>query len=291
MLDGIYQSVMCFFMPYLMYRPANFETMSGLTISDRTRVGVVVAACAIMSSNFYVMLNSYNWDWLTVLINCISSLLLFFWTGVFTSGSLSYIFYGAAHEVYGTLNFWIILLLTIIMAILPRFVVKSVQKVFFPYDTDIIREQISAGKFDYLKNLEQYAPPPSGSDNDNETTTGFINSSDSSGGSTDYGKPIEPKQDGGGNEDDDRSVYVSPIANIDENGHLRHSNNPHSQDGSVTTTNYAPSLERHQSPQTTEYTLDRNRPSFERIPRSVYHVPSHAENPFRYPNERSVSPI
>ena len=39
MTDGIYQSVMCYFMPYLMYRPANFETISGLKISDRTRIG------------------------------------------------------------------------------------------------------------------------------------------------------------------------------------------------------------------------------------------------------------
>ena len=60
MADGIYQSVMCFFMPYFMYRPANFETMSGLNISDRTGIGCVVAACAILSTNFYVMFNSYK---------------------------------------------------------------------------------------------------------------------------------------------------------------------------------------------------------------------------------------
>ena len=60
MADGIYQSVMCFFMPYFMYRPVNFETMSGLNISDRTKTGCVVAACAILSTNFYVMFNSYK---------------------------------------------------------------------------------------------------------------------------------------------------------------------------------------------------------------------------------------
>ena len=51
---------MCFFMPYFMYRPVNFETMSGLNISDRTKTGCVVAACAILSTNFYVMFNSYK---------------------------------------------------------------------------------------------------------------------------------------------------------------------------------------------------------------------------------------
>ena len=288
MTDGIYQSVMCYFMPYLMYRPANFETMSGLNISDRTRIGCVVAACAILSTNFYVMFNSYNWDWLTVLINCISSLLLFFWTGVFTSGSLSYDFGGAAHEVYGTLNFWICLLLTIVMALLPRFVVKSVQKVFFPYDTDIIREQKSMGKFAYLDNYEQYVPPSIGSD--------AGNTSDETG-STELGKPPQQtmKQENGYT-DDYQSVYpqfVTPAGNFE---------NPRSQDGSVTTTNYAPSIDRYHSPQSTEYTLDRNRPSFERIPRSfssgieptseaVYHVPHNAENPFKAPNDQQMNVI
>ena len=55
MADGIYQSVMCFFMPYFMYRPANFETISGSNISDRARIGCVVAACAILSTNVYVI--------------------------------------------------------------------------------------------------------------------------------------------------------------------------------------------------------------------------------------------
>ena len=80
MAHGIHQSVMCFFMLYLMYRLENFETTSWLNISDGTRIGCVVVACDILSTYFYVMFNSYHWDWLTVLINCISSLLLFFWT-------------------------------------------------------------------------------------------------------------------------------------------------------------------------------------------------------------------
>lgn len=151
MLDGLYQSVVVFYMTYLLFAPANFVTDNGLSIDDTKRIGVFIATIAVIVVNVYVLMNTYRWDWLMLLIVSISILLIWFWTGVWTSTTSGFTFHGAAAEVYGQLNFWAVVLLTVIICLLPRFSFKAVQKIYFPLDADIIREQVRQGKFDYLE--------------------------------------------------------------------------------------------------------------------------------------------
>ncbi|KAL3471806.1 hypothetical protein BJX99DRAFT_236853 [Aspergillus californicus] len=252
MLDGFYQSVMCFFMPYLLYVPANFVTANGRDISDRNRMGILVATCAVISSNTYIIMNTYRWDWLTVLINVISSLLIFFWTGVYSSVSASGQFYKSAAETYGSLDFWVVLLVTVMICLLPRFSVKAVQKVFFPLDVDIIREQVTQGKFKYLDQHETFVPKPGGSTNGSAT-------------SSDLGKPINPgtKQNPFS---DDQQIYAESVAPT-----VR-THNPRGQNGSNGTT-YASSFDttQHAHPQAVDYvrsSAERTRHSFDRARQS-----------------------
>ncbi|KAK1145852.1 phospholipid transporting ATPase [Aspergillus melleus] len=257
MADGLYQSVICFFMPYLLYRPGNFVHADGRDISDRMRMGVLVGTSAVIASNAYIMLNQYRWDWLTVLINVISCLLIFLWTGIYSSISASAQFYGAASEVYGALSFWTVLLITVVICLLPRFAIKSFQKVFFPRDVDIIREQITQGKFKYLDQYEAFVPPQS-----KAPSGGF---SDESAASSDLGKPIQPsmKQDPFS---DDQQIYTPSVA---PTSHTHNTHNPRSQNGS-NGTNYASSLDttQHYHPQTVDYvrnSAERTRHSFDRV--------------------------
>jgi phospholipid-translocating ATPase len=159
MLDGIYQSLICFFMAYLIFHPATPATHNGLGVDDRPRMGVYVATAAVVVVNVYVLLNTYRWDWLMLLIVAISVLLIWFWTGVYSSFTGSYQFYKAASEVYDQLSFWALTLLVVIICLLPRFTIKSLQKIYRPLDVDIIREQVRQGKFDHLNNYEAYVPP------------------------------------------------------------------------------------------------------------------------------------
>ncbi|KKK13156.1 hypothetical protein AOCH_003583 [Aspergillus ochraceoroseus] len=251
MFDGLYQSVMCFFMPYLLYQPATFIHSSGKDISDRTRMGILVASSAVISSNTYIIMNTYRWDWLTVLIYAISCLLIFFWTGVYSSVSTSAQFYESAAQVYGALSFWIVLLLTVTLCLLPRFTVKAFQKVFFPRDVDIIREQVTQGKFKYLDQYEAFVPRRAGG-----------GSSDDSTASSDLGKPINPnpRQDPFS---DDQRIYPESVAPT-----VR-THNPRSQNGS-NGTNYASSLDTTQYPhlQPVDYvrpSAKRTRHSFDRV--------------------------
>jgi phospholipid-translocating ATPase len=94
-----------------------------------------------------------------VLITVISSLLIFAWTGIYSSFEASFQFYKAGSEVYSQLTFWALTLLTFTIALLPRFCVKFFQKNYMPYDIDIVREQVRQGKFKYLDEQEGYVAP------------------------------------------------------------------------------------------------------------------------------------
>lgn len=218
-------------MPYLLYSVANFQNPNGLGIDDRERIGVLVGTCAVLASNTYILLNTYRWDWLTVLINVLSSLLIFFWTGVYSAGTLAEFFYQAAPEVYSALAFWVVLLVTVWICLMPRFMIKSIQKVFFPYDVDIIREQVTLGKFKYLDQFEAYVPPHAA-----EVAT-KPSRSDASATSSDLSKPIQPalKRDPMV-QDDERPIYPPSAAPT------MTTHNPRSQNGS-NSTNYAGSLD------------------------------------------------
>ncbi|KAJ6105080.1 hypothetical protein N7486_003769 [Penicillium sp. IBT 16267x] len=251
--DGLYQSVICFFMPYMLFKVANFASENGRDIGDRQRMGILVGSCAVLASNIYILMNTYRWDWFTCLINAISCLLIFFWTGIYTSFTTSGQFYQAASEVYGAFSFWVILLVTVMIALLPRFAYNAFQKVFFPLDVDIIREQVTLGKFKYLKDVDDYSPMK---------PAVVLANSDGSAASSELAKPIQPtmKQDPE-IPDDDRNHY-SPTGSLNHaNGHI-----PRSQNGS-NGTNYTASLDQNPQPQSVDYirrSHERTRHSFER---------------------------
>lgn len=258
MFDGLYQSLMCFFMPYLLFKPANFATETGLNINDRIRMGVLVASAAVIASNTYILLNTYRWDWLTVLINCISSLLIFLWTGVYSSFSASGQFYKAGVEVYGALSFWVVLLLTVMLCLLPRFAIKSIQKVFFPMDVDIIREQQSQGYFKHLEKL--------GDLEDLEPSKEAPASGGSSGESASYSdlsKPVQPSMKQDPFMTDEERAFYPPSVTQSKSAHNQRSQNWSSG------TDYTSSLDttQHPYPQSVDNlrrSADRTRHSFER---------------------------
>lgn len=258
MLDGFYQSVICFYMTYLLYAPANSVTAHGRDLNDRTRMGVFVACSAVVASNTYVLLNTYRWDWLTVLINIISSLLIWLCTGIYASVIASGQFYNGAAEVFGTLNFWAMTFLTVTLCLAPRFAIKSFQKIYMPRDVDIIREQVIMGKFKYLDNYEAYVPPTAGAGAGtmSATSSDLIKPIDKSAG-----KPMDVPED-------ERPIYPPSVA---PTATTRAHRSQNGSDG----TDYAASLDLRHHPQqsvdrgpTTSFeraraSMDQLRPSFE----------------------------
>ncbi|KAL1840603.1 hypothetical protein VTJ49DRAFT_290 [Mycothermus thermophilus] len=147
MLDGAYQSVVSFFIPYLFVAITTSAAGNGMDVAERLRLGAYIAHPAIFTINSYILINTYRWDWLMILVVVISDIFIFFWTGVWTAFTYAAGFYKAAPQIYAELTFWMCLIVTPTICLLPRIVVKCVQKQRFPYDVDIIREQAKQGEF------------------------------------------------------------------------------------------------------------------------------------------------
>ncbi|KAF2873177.1 hypothetical protein BDV95DRAFT_490073 [Massariosphaeria phaeospora] len=252
MADGIYQSAISFFMVYCIFSPAKFVTANGLDVGELKRMGVYVATIAVFSANLYVLFNTYRWDWLILLVIIISTIMVWFWTGIYTSFTTSAQFYKGGAEVYGSLSFWTILLVAVIICLLPRFTVKAIQKMYFPLDVDIIREQVKRGDFDYLKEIDSYIPPPP------PPPPEKVPSQSSSDASKFKAAPVHAQ------DDDTRPIYppsVAPTATT---------HNPRSQNGSNSTDyTFRQSVE---GIPARRLSLDRPRPSFDRARMSMDRV-------------------
>lgn len=146
MLDGLYQSVIAFFFPYLLYY-VSFQNHEGLPIDHRFWMGVLCCCIAVTGCNIYVLLQQYRWDWLSLLIYALSTLVVFFWVGVWSARAWVGEFYKAAPQLLGTLAFWCCYFVATVICVWPRFTYDFLMRHFNPKDVDIIRERMRDGAY------------------------------------------------------------------------------------------------------------------------------------------------
>jgi len=249
MVDGVYQSVMVFFIPYLAFISTSFVTFDGMDVEDRLRFGAYIAHPAVITINLYILINTYRWDWIMLIVCVFSDLFVFFWTGIFSQFTGSGYFYKAASQVYREASFWAVFFIVPVICIFPRFAVKAIQKVYFPYDVDIIREQERQGKFSRLADrkegsgaLSPKARTPTGS------TDTYPKKHQALGSVDEESRPIYPP-----------SVVTQTTA----------THNVRSQNGSDGTnyTGHRSSMEA--APVAGRPSIERTRPSFDRIRASM----------------------
>ncbi len=252
MIDGIYQSVMVFWIPYLLFESSGFITANGLNIEDRVRFGCYIAHPAVITINLYILINTYRWDWIMLLVIGLSDVFIFFWTGVYTATTYSGVFYKAAPQVYGEATFWAVFFLAPVICVFPRFAIKALQKVYFPYDVDIIREQERQGKFDYLVKTET----ESGATTGKKPTRTPSGSSETSR----KGKHVPSESV----DEDSRPIYPPSLA-------TNTTHNPRSQNGSDGT-NYTGHRLSVDGPMPIRPSMDRARPSYDRMRASMDRV-------------------
>jgi phospholipid-translocating ATPase len=251
MFDGFYQSVMCFFIPYLLFLPATPLTGDGIDVAERLRFGAYILHPIVVTINLYIMLNSYRWDWLMLLIVFISDLSVFFWTGIYTSFTGAGFFYKAAMQIYGEASFWACFFLVPLCCLFPRFAIKAMQKVYFPYDVDIIREQEIMGRFAYLDSDSGKAEQPN---------TGNDFTSQESALSEDLRNPKRATYQSV--DEDLRPIYPPSTTT---HATTRHQ---HSQNGSDST-QFTVNRSSYEHPVQLRPSFDRARPSYDRIRASM----------------------
>jgi len=159
MFDGLYQSAICYFFPYLVYRRNMIVTNNGLGLDHRFYVGVPVTGIAVISCNMYILMGQKRWDWFTGLFIILSIAVYFGWTGIWSSSLNSYEFFKSADRVYSTPSFWAVLVIGIFFCILPRFTFNSVQQMINPTDVDVVKEMWANGAYDnYPENYDPTDP-------------------------------------------------------------------------------------------------------------------------------------
>jgi phospholipid-translocating ATPase len=150
MVDGIYQSVMAFFIPFFFLCLTNSAAYDGLQVSNRLFLGVYIAHPAVLVINLYILFNMHRWDYSLLIVIAVSDLFVFFWTGVYTSTTYSAAFYDAAAECYGQSTFWLAFFFTPAFCLAPNMFFKAFRQWRFPQEIDRIRNQWKDGKFAYL---------------------------------------------------------------------------------------------------------------------------------------------
>lgn len=270
MIDGVYQSIMSFFIPFIFVILTTSAAGNGLDVSERTRLGCYIAHPAIFTINAYILINTYRWDWLMLLVVLISDIFIFFWTGVYTSFTYAAGFYQAAPQIYQQLTFWMCLIVTPTICLLPRIVVKCIQKQRFPYDVDIVREQAKLGQF---ANADAAAAAAAAATGTTEGIEGASAKSSTSSGKM-SGRSRKAKHTQYASVDEDRRpIYPPSIATHNTRGQ-------NGSDGTTYIMQSRASLELQEQDEigveperaTTRPSIDRCRPSYDRIRRSMDRV-------------------
>ncbi|KAJ1870683.1 phospholipid transporting ATPase [Coemansia sp. RSA 990] len=138
--DGVYQSAVIIFLLVYTYYFSFSGERNGLDSASGDDVGTVGAFCVILATNLYMAMNNRTWTWvmpLAVLIGLGLLLGVFFVYGVIYDTEFSS---GAGVRIFAQPNFWFMLALTVVLCLMPHFVVKFVRSAWFPTDTDVVRE-------------------------------------------------------------------------------------------------------------------------------------------------------
>ncbi|KAK1281312.1 Phospholipid-transporting ATPase 1 [Acorus gramineus] len=144
MLDTVWQSAVIFFIPFLAYR---HSTIDGSSIGDLWTLAVVILV------NLHLAMDVFRWNWIThvaiwgsIVATCIC---------VFIIDAIPDLpgFRAIFHEM-GTRLFWACLFSIILLALIPRFIVKAFDEYMRPSDIQISREMEKLGTAGSLAPVE-----------------------------------------------------------------------------------------------------------------------------------------
>lgn len=155
MVDGIYQSLVSFFFPFFTYLGGISISESGRSLDHRFWMGLSVCTIAVFSCNLYTLSNQNRWDIISLIVSLVSSMLVFIWTGIYSAFTASGEVYSMGNEMLQSASFWAVSLLGICVCMLPHYVIKSAQKIFWPLDVDLIRERWNMGYYDNLPSITE----------------------------------------------------------------------------------------------------------------------------------------
>lgn len=131
-LDALYESVVIFFVAFLVYYG---------TAADLRMVGIALHQSSVIVANLYLALVTAQWTFIHHVVLWGSILLSFLWFALYgLIGRLFWDMYFVPFVTMATPEFWAVCALSSVAALLPRFVVIVTRHTLWP--TDIVEAQL-----------------------------------------------------------------------------------------------------------------------------------------------------
>lgn len=138
--DGIYQSLVCFFFTLAAYWVATDSSQGRM--QDYLGVGTTMFTAVVLVVNLEMAVVLQYWTWVHHL--ALWGSIVVYWLFVLIVGVLPVSFSNQAYRLYtntaSSAVHWLVLLLTIVAALTPTYVFRTIQRNYFPEDHHIIQE-------------------------------------------------------------------------------------------------------------------------------------------------------
>jgi len=144
MLEALWQSLVVFYIPYFAYRQSTI---------DMSSLGDLWALAAVIIVNMQLAMDIIRWNWV---------IHAFVWGTIAATAICLFVIdsiwflpgYGAIFHIMGTGLFWFLLLIIIVAAMVPHFVVKAFTEHVSPSDIQIAREMEKFEAFNQVNRSE-----------------------------------------------------------------------------------------------------------------------------------------
>ncbi|KAI8325008.1 phospholipid-translocating P-type ATPase, partial [Martensiomyces pterosporus] len=137
-IDGIYQSVVIFFTFYLFTYKSDMNNENGKTWG-RSDLCTGPTVAVVIAASLCVGFNAWQWNWMMAAAIAFSIVVCIAYLAI-ASLVRYYSVEGVATSVMSTIAFWFGTIISVVVALLPRYCVRCWQKMNRPRDLDIIRE-------------------------------------------------------------------------------------------------------------------------------------------------------
>ncbi|UZJ52914.1 hypothetical protein CBS101457_002234 [Exobasidium rhododendri] len=139
-IDGIYQSIVCFMIPAASYYWFPIIDSDGLSLDPLTALGSTVGASCVVAANLYCGLMLQNWSAIIWFVIVLSNLSYFVWIAIYSSVAFDTTFTDTAYVLFGTVQFWAVLVLSVMLSLLPRYTWNAYCSSFRPTQVDLVRQ-------------------------------------------------------------------------------------------------------------------------------------------------------
>ncbi|KAG6835961.1 hypothetical protein H0H93_012827 [Arthromyces matolae] len=139
--DGVYQSLIIFFLILYTYYPSPSSRKDGYDVYLQ-EFSTTMALVSVMVANIFTGFNVNAWTWWIWFATFIGIIVVWVFTIIYSLISPGYAvthLYGAYYFLFTSPYFWLCIPLTFILSLTPRFVAKAWKTGYKPDDLDIIR--------------------------------------------------------------------------------------------------------------------------------------------------------